>query len=263
VRGDDALVGEYLGGPMVQEFESAAPRRKKRAFPLTTSLMVFGAIAGGLLLGTLILRIFVFEPYRQASGSMLPTYAVGRHFIANKLSRTPRRGDVVVFRFPEKPDQEFLKRVVALGGDSLEVRGGHPVLNGWTVPSCRIGPWSYKDSDSPMSDHDGDVYVEYLGDAAYLTFYDKAAGLFPEDQGPYLAKAGEFWVMGDNRNNSHDSRMWFGGQGGGVPMDLLIGRVVGSGDPPSLPSSMGDLADGLAKCLASRPSGTTPPPPRR
>ena len=60
--------------------------------------------------------------------------------------------------------------------------------------------------------------MEYLGPQSLLTFYDKASGAFPENQGPYFAKDGEVWVMGETTaNNSHDSRMWFGGQGGGVP----------------------------------------------
>ena len=94
------------------------------------------------------------------------------------------------------------------------------------MPSCRVGAWSYTDYDSPITHHEGDLYVEYLGDESYLTFYDHASGMFPEYQGPYFAKAGEVWVMGDNRNNSHDSRMWFGGQGGGVPFENIRGRAL-------------------------------------
>jgi signal peptidase I len=185
----------------------------------------------------------------------------------------------MVFAFPEHPEQDFIKRVIALPGDKLEARNGHPILNGWEVPSCKVGQWSYNDFDSPITRHEGDLFVEYLGDESYLTFYDRASGAFLENQGPYLAKPGEVWVMGDNRNNSHDSRMWFGGQGGGVPYENIRGRALfvwlsvsdngidwsREGAPvmgrPRLPPSAKDLEPQLEKCLKSRPSVTNPPPP--
>jgi signal peptidase I len=190
----------------------------------------------------------------------------------------PHRGDVMVFAFPEHPEQDFIKRVIAIPGDKLEARNGHPILNGWEVPSCKVGPWTYQDVDSIIR-HEGDLYVEYLGEESYLTFYDRASGAYPELQGPYYAKPGEAWVMGDNRNNSHDSRMWFGGQGGGVPFDNIRGRALfvwlsvsdngldlsREGAPvmgmPRLPPSAKILEPQLQQCLKSRPAVTTPPPP--
>jgi signal peptidase I len=223
------------------------------------------AAGGALVLGIVALRLFVFEIYKIPSGSMLPTLPVGERFLVNELSRGPlHRGDVIVFRFPEEPDQSFVKRVIALGGDVLEVNDGHPVINGWPVPSCKVGAWSYDEDGAygGSGHHMGDVYVEFLENAAYLTFYDRI-GAFAEHQGPYVAKAGESWVMGDNRNNSHDSRMWFGGQGGGVPPDLVKGTVVGTGGAAKLPASMSGLAAGFEKCMRERPplAQTTPPAP--
>ena len=74
------------------------------------------------------------------------------------------------------------------------------------MPRSRVGAWSYPDHDSPSTRHEGDLYVEYLGRTSYLTFYDNDLGTFHENQGPYVAKKGEVWVMDDNRNNSLDSR---------------------------------------------------------
>ncbi len=238
------------------------------------------------------LRTFVIEAFKIPSGSMIPTLMVGDHIFVNKFSygpgipytgarvwtsMPPKRGDVIVFAFPEHPEQDFIKRVIAVPGDRLEARGGHPIINGWEVPSCRVGEWTYNDYDSSISRHEGELYVEYLGNESYLTFYDRASGGFSEYQGPYSVGSGEVWVMGDNRNNSHDSRMWFAGRGGGVPFENIRGRALfvwlsvndngfdysREGAPvmgvPRLPPAAKALEPQLEQCLRSRPAVTLPP----
>ena len=259
--------------------------RKSEVREYVEAILMAVAVAFGL-------RTFVIEAFKIPSGSMIPTLMVGDHIFVNKFSygpaipythsrvwtaMPPKRGDVMVFAFPEHPDQDFIKRVIAIEGDKLEARGGHPVINGWEVPSCRVGTWTYSDYDSPITRHEGDLYVEYLGGESYLTFYDRASGIFPEYQGPYFAKSGEVWVMGDNRNNSHDSRMWFGGRGGGVPFENIRGRALfvwlsvsdngidwsREGAPvmgrPRLPPAAKGLEPELDRCLANRPAVTSPP----
>jgi signal peptidase I len=211
--------------------------RKSEAREYIESILVAIAVA-------MALRAFVVEAFKIPSGSMIPTLQVGDHIFVNKFSygpaipythtrvwtrMPPDRGDVMVFAFPEHPEQDFIKRVIAIPGDKLEARSGHPVINGWEVPNCFVGVYSYAEADSPMPHHEGDLYVEFLEDEAYLTLYDHAAGGFPEYQGPFFVKPGEVYVMGDNRNNSHDSRMWWGGQGGGVPF-VKPGEVYVMGD---------------------------------
>jgi signal peptidase I len=266
------------------------PWRKSELREYLESILVAVAVA-------FLLRTFVVEAFKIPSGSMIPTLMVGDHIFVNKFSygpaipytnkriwthMPPERGDVIVFAYPEKPDQDFIKRVIALPGDKLEARNGHPILNGWDVPSCLVGPFSYDEPDSIIPHHEGDLYIEYLGDESYLTFYDRI-GSYPEYQGPYYVKPGEVYVMGDNRNNSHDSRVWFGGQGGGVPFENMRGRALfvwlsysnsgidwsREGNPvmgrPRVPNAFKSLEPALDKCLRDRPpiEKTTPPPSAR
>src|SRR5581483_6632884 len=94
----------------------------------------------------LTLRAFVVEAFKIPSGSMIPTLQVGDHIFVNKFSygpaiplthkrlwtnMPPKRGDVMVFAYPEHPEQDFIKRVITIGGDKLEAKNGHPVINGW------------------------------------------------------------------------------------------------------------------------------------
>ena len=248
-------------------------------------------VAVGVALG---LRTFVVEAFKIPSGSMIPTLQIGDHIFVNKLSygpsipftlkrawssMPPDRGDVMVFQYPEKPEQDFIKRVIALPGDKLEAKNGHPIINDWEVPHCYVGVYSYEEPGGLLGHHDGELFVEFLADEAYLTLYDRASGGYGEYQGPFVVKPGEVYVMGDNRNNSHDSRMWFGGAGGGVPFENIRGRALfvwlsyadqrldasRLGAPvmgrPRLPLAMVGLEPALSKCLRERPAldRTTPP----
>jgi signal peptidase I len=270
------------------------PWRKSELREYLESILVAIAVALGL-------RAFVVEAFKIPSGSMIPTLQVGDHIFVNKFifgpavpwthSRLwthmpPKRGDVIVHAFPEHPEQDFIKRVIAVPGDKLEARNGHPWINGWEVPSCPVGLYQYTETEmeveSASTKREGDLFVEYLGDEAYLALYDRATSGFPtEYQGPFHCKPGEVWVMGDNRNRSHDSRMWWGGRGGGVPFENIKGRALfvwlsvldGNIDwtrfgvpvmgRPKLPTNMSALQPALDKCLRDRPpiEKTTPPPP--
>jgi len=269
--------------------------RKSEVREYLESILVAVIVALGL-------RALVVEAFKIPSGSMIPTLEVGDHIFVNKFiygpaipftkSRVwthmpPERGDVIVFAYPENTEQDFIKRVIAVPGDTLEAKNGHPWINGWEVPHCFVGIYSYSDMNaesevpSPLTHHEGDLFVEYLGQNAYLTLYDHASGGYSDHQGPFHAKAGEVWVMGDNRNNSHDSRMWWNYKGGGVPFENIRGRALfvwlsayeGKWDAsrfgtrvmgrPRLPADMVNLEPAMEKCFRERPpiAQTTPPPP--
>ncbi len=259
----------------------------------------------------LVLRFFVIEAFKIPTGSMIPTLMVGDHIFVAKyaygplLPRSsarlysrlpPKRGDVIVFKYPENVTQDFIKRTIAVPGDLLEVVDGRPVVNGFVVPNCYVGKLE------TLPGARGHLYVEYYSDKAYLTLFNEKqdetrcdvdadcfggkqcrAGVCGMVQGPYKVMPNEVWVLGDNRDNSHDSRAWHGGLGAGVPFENIKGRAMfvwWSWDPregfapdrlavnvmglPKLPKGSPEyLEAGLAKCLKSRPpiGETTPPAP--
>ena len=286
----DRLVGEHLGR-----------WRKGEVREYAESIGIAVAVA-------LLLRAFVVEAFKIPSGSMIPTLMIGDHIFVNKFTYgplvpftnkrlfsrlPPQRSDVMVFKFPENPDQDFIKRAIATPGDTLEAINGRPVINGWLVPHCYVGPFRY---ESRMAE----LYVEFLEDRSYFTLFDSnpddqtcqpgedcagscRGGVCGILQGPFHAAKDEVWVMGDNRNNSHDSRSWRGGLGGGVPFENIKGRAMfvwmsfgpGGGiaqdrlfvnvlGRPKLPSVYeATLQPAVDKCMRERPSiaQTTPPPP--
>ena len=286
----DRTVGEHLGR-----------WRKGEIREYAESIGIAVAVA-------LLLRAFVVEAFKIPSGSMIPTLMVGDHIFVNKFvygplvpwtdrrvftRLPPQRGDVMVFKFPENKDQDFIKRVIAVPGDTLEAINGRPIINGWLAPHCYIGRFHY-------DNHSAEAFVEYLTDKSYLTLFDSN----PDDQtcppgedcggnacrdgicgilqGPFHVAPEEVWVMGDNRNNSHDSRSWRGGLGGGVPFENIKGRAMfvwmsfGPGGAlaqdrlfvnvlgrPHLPGADEAFQPALDRCLRDRPpiSRTTPPGP--
>ena len=258
--------------------------RKSEAREFVESILVAVGVA-------LLLRTFVVEAFKIPSSSMVPTLMVGDHIFVNKFSygpaipythariwthMPPERGDVMVFAYPENMEQDFIKRVIAIPGDKLETKEGHPVINGWEIPSCLIGSYAYDDADTLPPHHEGDLFIEYLGKESYLTFYDRSKD--PQlNKGPWFVPPGQVYVMGDNRNNSHDSRAWFNNQGGGVPFENIRGRALfvwlsyrdtgidwtRFGQPvmgrPKAPKGFDSLQPQVDKCLRERPTQTTPP----
>jgi signal peptidase I len=293
----DELREEMQREPLVVEtFHEAHDRAIRRARVLDpwrkSEVREYVESIGVAIFVAVLLRAVIVEAFKIPSGSMLPTLQIGDHIFVNKFiygpvapfSRTrllsrmpPSRGDVIVFVNPDhgptEEPEDYIKRVIALPGDVLEAEGGHPIINGWRVPSCRVGTYTFSEQKDGPTDT-GELFVEFLDERAYLTFYE--SNHYDKREGPFEVADGEVWVFGDNRNNSRDSRAWFGGRGGGVPFDNIKGRamfvwlpvgrflvnVMGS---PQLPNGAPEeMVQGIASCLSNRPplSATTPPAPR-
>jgi signal peptidase I len=181
-----------------------------------------------------------------AGDSMIPTIAVGARVAVNALEGEPVRGRVIVFRAPERPDREYVKRIVGIPGDTISSSGPEIRLNGAPIPRCRVGAFSYAEADG--GSRAGEVWLEALDGASWLVFHSTAEGSIPS--GPWTVAPGEVFVLGDSRENSHDSRFWFGGKGGGLPLRFIVGTAVGV-DRPVLPKGAEALEPALATCTAA------------
>lgn len=195
---------------------TGGPTADARRRWLLCVLFYLGLTGLGALEATAI-RAFWAQAFRVPTGSMEPTLLVGDCFFVDKRAyrrREPRRGEVVVFRHPRDPRQTYVERLVGLPGDSVEVRDNVLTVNGVRFTSDLL-----PGAEAQPSNVRGPVRRETLGGQAYLVLdiptrprRDLPAVRVPE--GLYL-------VLGDNRNNSADSRFW-----GGVTRDALIGPVT-------------------------------------
>jgi len=171
-----------------------------------------------------------FKAFKTPSGSMAPTLIVGDHLLVNKfaygisipfsnrkfLSAKPKRGDIIVFKYPADPSKNYIKRVIGLPGDRVEMRGIDVLLNGVPLPRTIKGPYPHKGSAG--SEYAGDLYVETIDGASHEVLYDRT-DIRPGDT-VQAVPAGQYFCLGDNRDHSNDSRYW-----GFVPEENIIGKA--------------------------------------
>jgi signal peptidase I len=195
------------------------------------------ALAFAIILA-LIIRTFVFQPFKIPSGSMIPTLLVGDHLLVNKFvygTKIPftdieilpiekiKRGDVIVFTYPNnerdpsKNGLYYIKRVVGLPGDEIDLNGRNLIVNGEEVPIEYEGTYSDKRNSEQFDEYREDLFGE-----EHTVIFRK--GRENTNRGSYIpvTKVPEesVFVMGDNRDNSQDSRFW-----GFVPMENIAGKA--------------------------------------
>ncbi|HET9024460.1 MAG TPA: signal peptidase I [Burkholderiaceae bacterium] len=198
-----------------------------------------------VILLVFVLRSFLFEPFRIPSGSMIPTLEIGDLILVNKYEYgvrlpvvnrkvielgQPKRGDVMVFRYPLNPSQDYIKRVVGLPGDRIEYVNKRLTINGQPVPLKKLDP--YYDADRMQY---YTQFVEGLSTVEHRIIVSDQVppglgGGFPNTHPGACQYSGSgvvcqvppghYFMMGDNRDNSEDSRFW-----GFVPDENIVGRA--------------------------------------
>ncbi|WP_336367115.1 signal peptidase I [Marinobacter sp. C2H3] len=176
-----------------------------------------------VLLVVLVLRSFVVEPFQIPSGSMLPTLEVGDFILVNKFAYglrlpvlgtkvvpvgEPQRGDVMVFRYPKDGETNYIKRVIGLPGDHIRYQDKQLFINGEKIDTtfiARMPPVELREEHLGTVDHD--IYLNLAVDGR-------------SGEGEWVVPEGEYFMMGDNRDNSNDSRYW-----GFVPEKMIVGKA--------------------------------------
>lgn len=218
---------------------------------VTAVLLIFG---GRVL--DMATRATVVEVDKIPSGGMKPTLLVGDHVLIDKSAGLPARGDQVLFEFPEDRKKNFIHRVVGMPGDTIRIDGRDVFINGEAVPKCEVGTWE-----------DLVIFVEWLDGRPHLIGH---ATWKAEVSRTWTVPPRSYFMMGDNRESSHDSRSWHGGEGHGVPEDHLLGRLTGiwfstavadnfaridiDVEGASLPPGAEGLLPALERCLESGPA---------
>ena len=210
------------------------PQKKSGGLGETVSVIIQA------LLLALVIRTFLFQPFSIPSGSMRPTLLEGDYLFVTKWAygysryslpfspdlfsgriwgSEPERGDVAVFKFPPNPSLDYIKRVVGLPGDRIQMKDGQLFINGEGVPRVKIG--QIDNPDITEVSRPVDVYRETLPNGVSYDTLDLTPNSIGDNTREFVVPEGHYFMMGDNRDNSTDSRFSVGY----VPSENLVGRA--------------------------------------
>ncbi len=214
-------------------------RNKPEGFRETLKTVVYA------ILIALVVRTFLFEPFNIPSGSMIPTLLVGDYLFVSKYSygysrysmpfgnylpksiggrlmnSEPERGDVVVFKLPTNPATDYIKRVIGLPGDRIQVTKGILQINGQPVVRQPVQDYVYRDGEARL--RNGNLFVEKLPEGREHLILELTDNGYLDNTPVYTVPEGHYFMMGDNRDSSQDSRVL--DQVGFVPRENLVGRA--------------------------------------
>jgi len=183
-----------------------------------------------IVLIVLLLRSFLVEPFRIPSGSMMPTLLIGDFILVNKFSYgirlpvlydkvievgEPERGDIVVFRYPKQPSVDYIKRVIGLPGDRIAYYKKKIYVNGKPAKQISLGRYQGVGQGANMTG--SELLLEDLQGVEHNILIRPG---MPSVEGVFVVPEGQYFMMGDNRDNSNDSRYW-----GTVPEANLVGKA--------------------------------------
>ncbi|MEZ5609579.1 MAG: signal peptidase I [Rhodocyclaceae bacterium] len=205
----------------------------------------YGASFFPVILAVFFLRSFLVEPFKIPSGSMIPTLLVGDFILVNKYTygirlpvinkkivdiNEPARGDVMVFRYPENPSLDYIKRVVGLPGDTVEYFDKRLSINGKPVDTVADGEYVHRDrlyASGQFTETLGEVQHAMLNDGDKPSYVPQVKQFPQRENCTYTNNGvrctvpdGHYFVMGDNRDDSSDSRVW-----GFVPEQNIVGKA--------------------------------------
>jgi len=190
----------------------------------------------------IIIRSLLFEPFNIPSGSMKPTLQVGDYLFVQKpaygysrysfpfglapiegriFEKEPRRGDVVVFKLPTNPHIDYIKRVIGMPGDTVQVKKGRLYLNDKEVPRESVGLKKF--DDEYLGEVTMNEYIQTLPDGTMFSIYEESDNEPLDNTQIYTVPEGHYFMMGDNRDNSQDSRV--SNAVGYVPFENFVGRA--------------------------------------
>ncbi len=215
---------------------SVADKTQKKSGGLGETVSV---VVQALILA-LVIRTLFFQPFSIPSGSMRPTLLEGDYLFVTKWAygysrysmpfspdlfsgriwgTEPKRGDVVVFKFPPNPSIDYIKRVVGLPGDKIQMKDGQLFINGVGVPREKVG--QIDNPDITEVNRPVDVYRETLPNGVSYDTLDLTPNGIGDNTREFDVRPGHYFMMGDNRDNSSDSRFSVGY----VPYENLVGRA--------------------------------------
>lgn len=235
-RYKNAREREPWGGTKRPMSVTSGAKRKEGGFGETVRVIIHALIIA------LVIRTFLFQPFNIPSGSMKNTLLVGDYIFVSKYTYgyskysfplslplfsgripsdwLPQRGDVVVFRLPRDPSIDYIKRVIGLPGDKIQVVDGDVHINGVPVKRQLVSPWV--DVEEGVREQPVKRWKETLPNGKSFYTLDLVENGFADNTQVYTVPPGHYFMMGDNRDNSTDSRF---SQVGMVPLENIVGKA--------------------------------------